>query len=180
MWGRCGHRQLVRPTAVTPGEKSSRSATVQPPVSRLLIIGYGNPLRGDDAVGYLAAELLGHLIADPNIEILPVHQLTPELADPISRAARVILIDAAATGEPGVILQRAILPAPDPAGFTHHSTPAGLLAASAAFFGSAPPATLYSVPGESFEFGSELTPPVQQALETLIADLAAICETEHS
>jgi hydrogenase maturation protease len=142
---------------------------------RLLIIGYGNPLRGDDAVGYLAAERLRSLLTGPNIQILAVHQLTPELADLISRAARVIFIDAAATGEPGAIQQRSITPTGAPGGFTHHSTPGALLAASEALFGSVPAATLYSISGQSFEFGEELTPPVGQALETLVADLAALC-----
>jgi hydrogenase maturation protease len=136
-------------------------------MSRLLIIGYGNPLRGDDAVGYLAAERLRELLTGPDIEILAVHQLTPELADPISRAERVIFIDAAVTGEPGVILERPITPAPDPSGFTHHSTPSALLAASATLFGSSPEATLYSIPGESFEFGEGLTPRVAESLESL-------------
>ena len=30
-----------------------------------LIIGYGNPLRGDDGAGYIAAELLRERIHDP-------------------------------------------------------------------------------------------------------------------
>jgi hydrogenase maturation protease len=142
---------------------------------RLLIIGYGNPLRGDDAVGYLAAERLRSLLTGADVEILAVHQLTPELADPISRAAHVIFLDAAATGEPGAIQRRSIIPAPGPGGFTHHSTPGALLAASAALFDSLPEATLYSIPGQSFEFGEELTAPVRQALETLTADLVALC-----
>jgi len=147
---------------------------------RNLIIGYGNPLRGDDAAGCQAAERLREILTGPDIEILAVHQLTPELADSISRTGRVIFIDAAATGEPGTIQQRSIIPASDPGGFTHHSTPGTLLAASAAWFGSAPEATLYSIPGESFEFGEELTPRVRQALETLIVDIAALCRTERS
>src|SRR5579871_5175875 len=73
---------------------------------RLLIVGYGNPIRSDDAVGYLAAERLRQVLTEADIAILSVHQLTPELAEPVSRAARVIFIDAAATGEPGAIEPR--------------------------------------------------------------------------
>jgi hydrogenase maturation protease len=142
---------------------------------RLLIIGYGNRLRSDDAVGYLAAERLRSVLTDPGIEVLPVHQLTPELADPISRAARVIFIDAAATGEPGAIEQRPITPVPAAGGFTHYSTPGSLLAASAVLFGGTPQATLYSIPGHSFETGERLTARVEEALETLVADLAVLC-----
>src|SRR4029079_16715395 len=75
---------------------------------RLLIIGYGNRLRGDDAAGYLAAESLRTLLIAPDIEILAVHQLTPELAEPIAVAGRVIFLDAAASGTPGEIVERSV------------------------------------------------------------------------
>jgi len=45
------------------------------------IIGCGNSLRGDDAFGRLAARRLQDLIHDSEIEILAVHQLTPELME---------------------------------------------------------------------------------------------------
>jgi Ni,Fe-hydrogenase maturation factor len=66
----------------------------------VLIIGYGNPLRSDDGVGWQAAELLTD---DPRLadaQILACHQLTPELAEDVSRAGFVVLIDAST--EPGV------------------------------------------------------------------------------
>ena len=78
----------------------------------LLIIGYGNPLRGDDAFGYRAAEeLQASFIDHREAVILPVHQLTPELAADIARAARVVFIDAAAEGEPGKLASRSVVPA---------------------------------------------------------------------
>ena len=40
------------------------------------------------------------LINDPDVEIVPLHQLTPELMDPLRRADRVIFIDASTTGRP--------------------------------------------------------------------------------
>jgi hydrogenase maturation protease len=138
-------------------------------MSRLLIIGYGSPLRGDDAVGYLAAEQLRQLPASPDIEILAVHQLTPELADPISRAARVIFIDAAANGAPGAIQERPIAPAQDPAGGTHHSTPGALLALAKALYGTNPMAVLITVAGLDFGVGEALSAPVQIALEWLVS-----------
>ena len=63
-----------------------------------LVIGYGNVLRGDDGAGFLTAELLRDKLRDPDIEILSQHQLLPELMEPISRAARVIFIDATVSG----------------------------------------------------------------------------------
>src|SRR5579885_1525828 len=105
-----------------------------------LIIGYGNTLRGDDAVGYLAAERLASTITDPGVEIRAVHQLTPELAERISQAEKVIFLDAAVDGDRGAIQKRAIVPAADPQAWTHSSTPEGLLSMASALFGTAPPA----------------------------------------
>ena len=50
-----------------------------------LIIGYGNPLRTDDGIGIVIAEAIGGI---------GLQQLKPELAEPISRAKHLVLIDA--------------------------------------------------------------------------------------
>jgi len=129
-------------------------------MSSLLIIGYGNPLRGDDAVGFEAAERLGGLA---------LHQLTPELMEPISRAGRVVFIDAKAGGEPGAIEERLLTPASATgAAFTHHATPEALLAGALTLYGRCPPATLITITGDDFEIGRPLSAPVRQALEALL------------
>jgi len=135
-------------------------------MSELLIIGYGNPLRGDDGFGFYAAEeLQRRMIDDRGVTVLPLHQLTPELAADISRAERVVFIDAANEGEPGKLSCREVVKTPvDTAVFTHHMTPGGLLAASEALYATVPPAVLFSVAGQSFELGAPLTPGVQAAL----------------
>ena len=144
-------------------------------MSELLIIGYGNPLRGDDGFGYHAGEeLQKRLIDDRGVTVLPLHQLTPELAADISRAERVVFIDAAAEGEPGKLICRDVVKASVDAGaFTHHATPAGLLAAAEALFASAPPAVLFSVAAESFDMSEKLTPAVARALAQVVEEVAA-------
>jgi hydrogenase maturation protease len=142
-------------------------------VSRVLIIGYGNPLRGDDGFGWQAATRLLGLVADPEVEVMAVQQLTPELMEPISRAGRVVFIDAAAAGEPGVLREVSVAADAESRRFTHHATPGGLLAGAAALFGRAPEATLYSVPGQDFGFGESLTPAVEKALAEVVARVCA-------
>lgn len=76
-----------------------------------LIIGIGSTLRRDDGLGPdLARSAADALPAD----LIVVTQLTPELAEPISRAGRVVFIDAAETPDarPGTITTQII--APDP------------------------------------------------------------------
>ena len=69
-------------------------------VARPLVIGYGNPLRADDAVGWMVAEaLLGDPRAD-GFDVLAVHELNPEYAVRMTEAARVILVDAEPGGSP--------------------------------------------------------------------------------
>jgi len=111
---------------------------------------------------------LQDLIHDDGIEILPVHQLTPELMDPISRARRVIFIDAAVGGEPGKLtvttLETSVGPPP---AFTHFATPAALLEGARSLYGAKPEGILITVVGLDFEIGEDLSGPVRLALESL-------------
>jgi len=136
-----------------------------------LIIGYGNALRGDDGAGFLAAELLRDRIHRPDIEILSQHQLLPELMEPISRASRVIFIDASVSGRAGKVHRIPLRPAPACARVTHHATPEALLAGAQSLYGHTPEATLYTIPGRNFQVGQELTPSVRRAVNELVATL---------
>lgn len=135
----------------------------------LLIIGWGNTLRGDDGFGWAAAERLREAL--PDAEVLTVHQLTPELMEAISRARRVVFIDAGTEGEAGVLTCSEVRASTSAEAFTHQASPAGLLAGSLALYGYVPEAVLYSVKGESFEFGEELSAGVGKALEELVRRL---------
>ena len=136
-----------------------------------LIVGYGNALRGDDGAGFLAAELLRDRIHRPDIEILSQHQLLPELMEPISRASRVIFIDASVSGRAGKVHRIPLRPAPACARVTHHATPEALLAGAQSLYGHTPEATLYTIPGRNFQVGQELTPSVRRAVNELVATL---------
>jgi hydrogenase maturation protease len=132
---------------------------------RVLIIGYGNPLRGDDGFGFRAAQRLRSEIDDPQVEIVAMHQLTPELMEPLSRTDRAIFIDAE-------------WPAPTAcrtgSAFTHHLTPAALIAGAQALYGRAAEATLLTTPGHDFDFGESLSPAVENALEETVERVRAI------
>ena len=137
-------------------------------MKHVLIIGYGNPLRGDDGLGWHAAERLRAAVEDPEVEILTVHQLTPELMEPISQADRVILIDAGVGAVPGEIQERAVEPQATGSAFTHHATPTALLAGARALYGNAPPATLITVTGADFSFSDRLSPAVNARMNALV------------
>jgi hydrogenase maturation protease len=133
-----------------------------------LIIGYGNPLRGDDGFGWHAALRLRDLIHDAGIEILAVQQLTPELMEPVSRARRVIFIDAATGEDPGKMTVAVLGTSGGPAPvFTHFATPAALLEGAQSLYGARPEGLLVTVVGLDFSLGAELSAPVELALESL-------------
>ena len=137
---------------------------------RVLIVGYGNPLRGDDGFGWRAAERLKELIDDRGIGVLTLHQLTPELMELLSRAGFAVFLDARQGANPGEILERPLDPRPAPAGaFTHHLTPEGLLGGALALYGHAPQAVLITVTGRNFELSERLSPEVAGSLEPAVA-----------
>ncbi|HTP32387.1 MAG TPA: hydrogenase maturation protease [Candidatus Acidoferrales bacterium] len=142
-----------------------------------LILGYGNTLRGDDGAGYIAAERLQAAIADPEIEVQALHQLTPELALNLSQAAHAIFIDASAAGRPGRYMRVPLHAAPACAQFTHHATPEALLSTARALYGQCAQATLYLIPGQDFETPDRLSRPVQLAVDQLVSHLTESLRT---
>lgn len=138
------------------------------PIGRLLIIGYGNPLRGDDSIGWQITDRLDQL-AGESTKIMVLHQLTPELADPISQADFVIFIDARYDGQPGSWTCETIRTDPNLSdAFTHYFTPMKLLSYAGALFGTYPEALLISVAGCSFDCGEELSPSAAAVVPEIV------------
>lgn len=138
-------------------------------MARVVIIGYGNPLRGDDAFGWRVAERLMEVAHEPDVEVMCQQQLTPELMEALSGAELAIFIDAAAAGEPGTLVERRVEPAAaSGAAFTHHATPEALLAGARALYGRAPVGVMISVAGADFGLGAEMSPAVSGRVEEAI------------
>ena len=140
--------------------------------TEILVIGYGNPLRGDDGVGCVIAEELAKRLRDPEskVQVVACHQLNPELAEPIAETRAVIFIDASVDLKPGEV--RVTPVAPDrfsPGAFAHSMKPSALLATASELFGQAPPAKAVGVGGVNFDTGMHLTPQVRRAVSTAVA-----------
>ncbi len=142
---------------------------------RTLIIGYGNPLRGDDGVGWRIAGRLIEIVADEFTNVLAVHQLTPELAEPISEAELAIFIDAAHDGEPGSWKCESVAPDSTPSNaLAHYFTPAGLLAYAEAIYLAKPEALVLSIAAATFDCGEQLTPGVEVVLPEVVQYICAL------
>lgn len=136
----------------------------------VLIVGYGNPLRGDDGLGWHAAQRLSEILPQTSAEIVTLHQLTPELAESVSQADLVILIDAGCDGQPGTFSCQAVQPREIlPTSFTHDFDAAALLTLTNLLFGHCPPAYLLTITAEAFGYEERLSPSVEAALPGLIA-----------
>jgi hydrogenase maturation protease len=144
-------------------------------MTRTLIIGYGNPLRGDDGLGWYAAERLKTELDEEFAAVMCCHQLTPELAEPISQAELVIFIDAETREPAGRLFCRQIgSVAEPPACFSHHLTPVRLLSWAGELFGRAPEAMVFSVSGENFGVGETLSPAISKVLPQLIEQVSEL------
>ena len=133
-----------------------------------LIIGYGNPLRGDDRLGWEVADQIARDAGD-SIKVLTRHQLTPELAEPISNADVVVFVDACHEGRPGDWRCEKVRPdGTIPQAFAHHLTPVSLLDYAAAIFDAKPTALLISVTADSFKYCETLTPKVAAVVPEVV------------
>jgi hydrogenase maturation protease len=146
--------------------------------TKVLVVGFGNTLRGDDGLGPLAAQQLGALYAScPMVRVIAAHQLLPELAELASGADLLILIDACHDSPPGHIHCRQIdfadSSGPQPPHrrpFIHDLDPTALLQLSHRLYGAAPLRTfVFTVGGADFGFIERLSPPVARAIGELIA-----------
>lgn len=143
---------------------------------RVLVVGYGNPLCGDDGAGPAIAERLGLDERLQGADIRAHHQLTPELAGDIADASLVVLVDAADGLEPGEIAVRRVDPAAVTSTWSHHVDPVGLVGLAFELWGAAPPVFTVCVGAASMEVGDGLSPAVAAAVPGAVDAVAAIVE----
>jgi hydrogenase maturation protease len=143
-------------------------------MTKVLVIGYGNQLRSDDALGWYAIGQLAVALDAKAVTLIARHQLTPDLAGDMRHADLVIFVEARNGSPAGKIIQSTVEPVSAAATFTHNSSPAILLAKTQALYGVSPETVVFSVNGASFDFGEKLTPPVQEALPKLVERIHAL------
>ena len=143
----------------------------------LLLLGYGNPSRGDDALGPMLLEMLeadrraGR--APDNFETLTDFQLQVEHALDLQRRPLVLFIDASLTAPPPCELAR-LQPCRDDSFSSHAMSPAAVLAVYEQVCGQPPPAFLLAIRGHGFALGDSLSAPARAHLQRareLVGDL---------
>jgi hydrogenase maturation protease len=146
-----------------------------PGVAPTLVIAIGNPSRGDDALGPLAAERIEAMNL-PDVEVLVDFQLQVERSLDLAGRRCVLFIDASASLEEPFTLAP-VEPRLD-ASFTSHAlAPSAVLFNYQRLVGPPPPAWVLAIRGQSFELGEALSAPAKRALDAALVALRAWLES---
>jgi hydrogenase maturation protease len=133
----------------------------------ILIFGWGNPSRGDDALGPLFVERI-EALGLPNVECLTDFQLQVEHALDLQDRLRILFVDASSEAAAPFSVSR-LAPARDATFSTHAITPESVMQVYIDLNDVDPPACeLLAIRGERFELGEELSPAAAAHLEAAL------------
>lgn len=143
---------------------------------KVLVLGFGSVLRGDDSFGPIVAEEIENYLSNQEIiasevNVLIKQTLTPELADDISKCELVIFIDASAEGDTGRVLEERVYSDPlAPVSMVHFLNPKALLNWTEQLYGKQVEAVILTVVGNDFNFGiRRLTPELVDLRPLVVA-----------
>lgn len=146
----------------------ARCNTNKAPRQALNLFTWGNPSRGDDAIGPELHRIIEQLIAQlaiKNIQLIEDFQLQPEHVFDIDQRACVVFIDASYQGDNAY--QIAAVKSTGHIGYTTHAlSPSALLTLYEKTQNKAsPPAFLISVRGYCFDLGSPLSKQAEENIK---------------
>jgi hydrogenase maturation protease len=143
--------------------------------SHTVVICYGNPLRGDDGLGWQVAQQLIDKGIE-NLDVIACHQLTPECAEVIAQSRAVVFVDASLEIQAGKIAVRELKPNRSSKNFTHHLEPAQVLAFSHSVYGRVPRAWLITVGAFKLEHSEHLSPRVAAAIPKVLEEVQRVLQ----
>jgi hydrogenase maturation protease len=144
---------------------------VNQPPSALLVLGWGNLSRGDDALGPLFVAGLRDRLAQRvsvHVEFLEDYQLQIEHALDLMGRQQVLFVDASLNcAAPFTV--HAVQPHRDTSYTSHALSAPALLQVLADLQGSTPPATLLAIRGQTFGLGESMSAAAHCHLEAALA-----------
>jgi hydrogenase maturation protease len=148
---------------------------------KTLVVGCGNTLRGDDAIGIRVVEELAASSLPAGVETLACQQYTPEMAADLSHYEQVLFVDASTpvampASFPGRISLWEVTPTAgvSSTGITHSLDVNSLLTLTQSLYGNAPQAVLITVEAASFDLSESLTPEVEAVIPGLVTLTKAV------
>ena len=150
---------------------------------RTVVIGIGNPLRGDDGAGVVVAEQLRPRVPE-GIEVVSCSEEPSRLMEAWEGAESVLLVDTVSSGAPAGTLHRfdagdEALPARTFRSSTHAIGIAETIELARALGRLPRRVRVYGIEAGSFTTGAELTPPVEAAVAVLVQDVLHDLEGER-
>ena len=139
---------------------------------RILVVGYGNTLRGDDGVGQIIAEKIENL-GLPNVETLAIHQLTPDMAGMMKDYNMLIFIDASEDITIDETQVFDLFPSKNSAAIEHAMSPDNLLRLCLDLYSICPESYIVLLPARIFSFTEELSDITKAAIPEAINIITA-------
>jgi hydrogenase maturation protease len=151
-------------------------------LNKVLIIGYGNSLAGDDALGYNVIRRIQDEYEAKGISVRYIHQLMPEHAEEISLHDSVVFIDAEEGSPAGRIRIAEVKKADlrDTSAAAHEYTLDSILLLAERLYNRLPRVYLVTVTGKSFEMGEMLSAEVAAKLPEVLQIIKSIVQKESA
>jgi hydrogenase maturation protease len=152
-------------------------------VRRTVVIGVGNPLRGDDAAGVVVAGYLRSRVPE-GVEVVACDAEPSRLMEAWEGAESVLLVDTVASGAPPGTLHRfeagdEAVPARTFRSSTHAIGIADTIELARALGRLPRRVRVYGIEAGGFTTGAELTPAVESAVAFLVKDVLHDLEEER-
>lgn len=137
--------------------------------AKILVIGLGNTLRGDDALGRIAAQRLRSVVDLRTVTIIDQCAPTPELAAEIGGASLVFFLDASIDGPTDQIVTSCLTASETAQAMAHRYDALTLLGLSQQLYGHVPETFAITFRGDSFDFSDcQLSPRAEVACDTIV------------
>jgi hydrogenase maturation protease len=158
---------------------------------RALVIGYGNIDRADDGIAYyvinaLRRRLGQRILTEDNtgleelgkeVDSIFLGQLVPELMDVLTDYQQVIFVDAHVYENLENLHCAPVVPDYTSTTFTHHITPALLLAFFKTLYHREPAGNLVSIRGYDFDFHRDLSADTKALVEPAVEHILQLMKT---
>ena len=149
---------------------------------RSLLIGFGNMDRADDGVALYVINAVRRRLGQASlpeddtgldslgdgVDTVFLSQLTPELAEIMKDYDQILFIDAHVCEDADDLHCRPVRPEAAALTFTHHISPAMMLALLQALYQRQPAGYLVSIRGYDFDFHRNLSPHTQSLVEPAV------------
>lgn len=146
-------------------------------VADILVIGYGNELRGDDGLGPLVVKAVAAANI-PGVRVLTARLLLPEFAADLAQARLVVFVDASEAWSESGVEVRSLAAETATDWCTHRADPRPLLGLTRTIYGQAPEAWWLTASGRNFDFGEGLSGVAEENARQALACLKRLIQAK--